>query len=231
MQEIYKITPQHLQEKEYFEKYIVSNVKNNYYWSDVWEEAFYVALAKLGFISTSYDTPEGLVLLPELQFSYAVLFFEKLHISKKVQKLLKKEDSTLCFNTRFEEVLDGLEHHHKDNWLKGEYKALLKKIYMQKFENFELVSVELISKENEELIAGEVGYIIGKTYTSLSGFCLREKCYSNYGTLQLVLLGQYLQEKGFAFWNLGHPYMEYKKRLGCEVLEREDFLALWKKYC
>ena len=73
-----------------------------------------------------------------------------------------------------------------------------------------------------------VGYIIKKTYTSLSGFSSREKEYANYGTLQLVLLAQYLQRQGFEFWNLGHPHMPYKKRLGCKVYSREEFLKRWQ---
>jgi len=63
----------------------------------------------------------------------------------------------------------------------------------------------------------------------LSGFCSKEKRYSGFGTLQLVLLAKHLEKKDFAFWNLGHPFMEYKKHLGATVLEREEFLALWEK--
>jgi len=230
MQEIYKIIPKTLEDTGYFEACIVPNMRNNYYWSDDWSEEFYIDLAKLGFISTTYEIPqEGLILLPELQFAYAVLFFDDLHISKKVKKLLKRDDYILSFNSCFDEVLNGLEKHHKDNWLKGEYRALLERLYIREFENFKLISVELKGKESGELIAAEVGYVIGGTYTSLSGFCSKEKRYSNYGTLQLVLLAQHLQREGFAFWNLGHPYMEYKKRLGAKVLEREEFLQLWKK--
>jgi len=229
MQEIYKITPDTLLDSDYFLKYIVPNTKNNYYWSDVWSEAFYIDLAKLGFIATSYDTPEGLVLLPELQFSYAVLFFENLHISKKVKRLLQQNNYELSFNRRFYDVLDGLEDFHKYNWLKGEYRNLLERLKKGSYDNFSLISVELVLKDSDELVAAEVGYVIGKTYTSLSGFSSRAKKYRNYGTLQLVLLAQYLQKEGFAFWNLGHPHMAYKKHLGATILERNKFLAIWSK--
>ena len=82
-------------------------------------------------------------------------------------------------------------------------------------------------RENNVLISGEIGYIIGKTYTSLSGFSSDEKCYRNYGTAQLVLLAQYLQANGFSFWNLGQPYMDYKLALGAKIYERKAFLARW----
>ena len=203
---------------------------NNYYWSDDWSEEFYVNLAKAGFISTTYDTKDALVLLPELQYSYALLDFKDLHISKKVKKLLKKQDYTFSINTKFDEVLDSISKTHKYNWLKDKYIEVMKNIYTKNnFENFKLVSVELCDKETNELISGEIGYTIGKTYTSLSGFSSREKVHNNYGTLQLVLLARYLQEREFSFWNLGHPHMEYKKRLGAKVYERKNFLQKWDK--
>ena len=227
MQEIYKITLELLRDKNYLFEYIYKNMKNNYYWSDEWSEELYIELAKCGFIATSYDTLDGLILLPEIQFSYALIEFQNLHISKKVKKLLKKDDYIFLFNSHFEEVLEHIESQHQHNWLKGEYKELLKCIYRNNYDNFKLISIALISKDNGKLIAGEIGYTIGKTYTSLSGFSSREKFYANYGTLQLVLLGKYLQRQGFSFWNLGHPHMEYKKRLGAQILDREEFLDLW----
>ncbi len=221
-----------LDDSSYFQENIVKNMKNNYYWSDNWSEEFYIALAKAGFISTTYDTINGLVLLPELQYSYAILDFKNLHISKKVKKLLAKDDYRFCFNTKFDELLDKFSKQHKDNWLKDEYVELVKKLYSNYNEenNFKIISVELIDNYTNELIAGEIGYIIGKRYTSLSGFSSREKKYNNYGTLQLVLLAQYLQKNNFSFWNLGHPHMEYKKQLGCEVYSRSEFLQRWMEY-
>jgi hypothetical protein len=91
--------------------------------------------------------------------------------------------------------------------------------------NFNLISIGI--REDNVLVSGEIGYVIGKTYTSLSGFSSRKKCYSNYGTAQLVLLAQYLQASGFAFWNLGQPYMSYKLALGAKIYDRKEFLVRW----
>lgn len=207
-------------------------MKNSYYWSDDWSEEFYISLSKAGFISTTYDTINGLVLLPELQYDYAVLNFEDLHISSKVKKLLNKDDYSFCIDSRFDEVIDKFFKQHKYNWLKDEYVELVKKLHKNYDEknNFKIISIELIDKNTSELISGEIGYIIGKTYTSLSGFSSKEKKYNNYGTLQLVLLAQYLKENNFKIWNFGHPHMEYKKRLGCKIYDRSDFLNIWNKY-
>ena len=204
---------------------------NSYYWSDDWSEEFYIELSKSGFISTTHETKDGLVLLPELQYDYAILDFENLHISHKVKKLINETNYELNMNSRFNEVVEKFSTHHKYNWLKDEYAELLKNLYIHndRREDFKVVSFELVDKDSGELIAGEVGYIINKTYTSLSGFSSKEKKYANYGTLQLVLLAKYLQNSGFEFWNLGHPHMEYKKRLGCQTYSRSDFLKRWNR--
>jgi len=210
---------------------ILKDMTNDYYWSNDWSQELYVKLAQMGFICTTYDTKEGLVLLPELQFEYGILDFKNLHISKKVQKLINKNDSTLYFNTRFDEVLQRFSLQHKNNWLKDEYAILLKELYTNHKEsnNFKICCIELISNESKELIAGEIGYKIGKTYTSLSGFSSKEKKYNNYGKLQLVLLAKHLEKEGFNFWNLGHPHMVYKQKLGCITHSREEFLKRWNR--
>lgn len=204
-------------------------MQNDYYWSDEWSEEFYIELAKAGFISTSHDTKAGLVLLPELQNDYAILDFENLHISNKVKKLLARNRYELSFNKRFNEVIKRFPSEYDHNWLKEEYAELLTKLYLNsdKYENFKIVSVELVCKESSKLVAGEIGYIISDTYTSLSGFSSKEKRHTNSGTLQLVLLAQHLQKNSFRFWNFGHPHMQYKKRLGCKTYTRAEFLKRW----
>lgn len=174
-----------------------------------------------------YDNEDNAILLPEIQFDYAVLHFEDLHISKKVHKLLKQNNHTLSINTKFKEVIEQINSYHEISWLSPEYQNMLYTIQQTQQENFELLSIEL-NDHNNKLIAAEIGYTIGKTYTSLTGFCSRQKEFNNWGKLQLVLLSQYLQTQGFAFWNLGHASLQYKIDLGAKVYNREDFLVLWK---
>jgi Leu/Phe-tRNA-protein transferase len=228
--QIYYITSAKLKDKSYFQQMCLDTI-NSYYWSDDWSKEFYIDLARAGFISTTYDTKEGLILLPELQYNYAILDFENLHISKKVKKLMIENSYKFCINSRFNEVLERLCDQHKYNWLKEEYAELLKNLHISNDEkrDFKIISFELVCQNSNELIAGEVGYIIGKTYTSLSGFSSREKKYANYGTLQLVLLAKYLENNNFEFWNLGHPHMEYKHKLGCVTYSRDKFLKRWAK--
>lgn len=210
--------------------WIYENMEENYYASYEFSPSFYVNICRTGFIATScVDTKNKQILLPEIQFEYAVLHFKDLHISKKVKALLHKNEFRLTQNQHFEEVLNAIEHYHKNSWLNNKYTEMLLEIKKNHFENFELTSFELHDTKNGTLVAGEVGYIIGKTYTSLSGFFQKEKHYNNWGKLQLVLLSQYLEKNGFDFWNLGHACLLYKIDLGAKVYARKEFLTLWQK--
>lgn len=205
-------------------------MEENYYASYDFSPSLYVNLCRAGFIATScFDTKNRQILLPEIQFEYAVLHFNDVHISKKVKTLLHKNEFILTKNQHFKEVLESIDRYHKNSWLNHQYTKMLHEIKKNHFENFELVSFELLDTKNGALVAGEVGYIIGKTYTSLSGFFQREKCYNNWGKLQLVVLSQYLEKNNFDFWNLGHACLLYKIDFGAKVYPRKEFLSLWQK--
>jgi Leu/Phe-tRNA-protein transferase len=203
---------------------IYPDMRKNYYWSDDFSPEYYIAQAKAGFIAVTDFFEEKELLLPEIQFSYAVLHFEDLHISTKVRRLLKKKKLSLKISTDIDTAVEKIRSYHKNCWLTPRYHTILKAT-QHIDDNFELISACI--EEEGEPVAGEIGYIIGNTYTSLTGFSSREKQYRNYGTAQLVLLARYLQEHGFAFWNLGQSYMPYKFRLGAKQYDRSAFLELW----
>ena len=205
-------------------EFIYPDMYKNYYWSDDFSAEYYIAKAKAGFIAVTDYYEEEELLLPEIQFNYALLDFNDLHISTKVQKLLQKKDLQLEVSQNLDEVAEGIHKLHKNNWLTPKYLNTLKATQSID-KNFKVISA--LIREEGKAIAGEIGYMIGKTYTSLSGFSRREKEYHNYGTAQLVLLAQYLQAHGFSFWNLGQCYMPYKLMLGAKIFEREIFLKRW----
>ncbi|HHD75689.1 MAG TPA: hypothetical protein ENK95_02550, partial [Campylobacterales bacterium] len=128
----------------------------------------------------------------------------------------------------FEEVFEKIYQFHSLTWLRRPYLETLIKVNQEKHDEMQVVTA-MIRDENHEPIAGEFGYIIGKTYTSLAAFSSKEKHYANYGTAQLVLLAQHLEKEGFAFLNLGQPFMPYKIKLGAKVYERHDFLERWQE--
>ena len=228
---VYYLSLEDIKDKNILFNYIYANLDSNYYISDDLSAEFYALQAVSGFIATSISLENKFYLVPEMQFEYAILDFENLHIGKKVKKLLDKNDFTFSINTNISEVIKNIQTHHKTNWLTNEYHEILKKTkeYKNPNINFELLSIELWDKSGTLLIAGEIGYKINSTYTSLTGFCLKDKKYNNFGKLQIVLLALYLEKNNYSFWNLGHPYMQYKFDLGAISFSREEFLKRWLK--
>ena len=221
---IHHLPIEHLQDPLILHELIYPNMYKNYYWSDDFTPEYYIAQAKAGFIAVTDQYEEQELLLPEIQYTYAVLDFEDLHISKKVKNLLTKKNLHLEVTQELDEVVSLINASHKNCWLSPAYLKILNETKGLDA-NFNLISIGI--REDNVLVSGEIGYVIGKTYTSLSGFSSRKKCYSNYGTAQLVLLAQYLQASGFAFWNLGQPYMSYKLALGAKIYDRKEFLVRW----
>lgn len=225
---VYGISHDIILNRNFLENFIYTSKELNYYYSEDFSPHFYIDLALAGFISIWYKENECEYLLPEMQFDYAVLEFTDLHISKKVQKLLKSPLKYHFFiDEYFEEILEILGKYHDNSWIKGKYCELLRNLKTTEYkkEKFQLTSFGILDKDTNKVVAGEIGYIThGKIYTSLSGFSSKEKKYNNYGNLQLVLLAQYLEKEHFLFWNLGHPYMDYKLKLGAKILSREEFL-------
>jgi Leu/Phe-tRNA-protein transferase len=205
---------------------IYPDMYKNYYWSDDFSPEYYIAQAKAGFIAITDEYEEKELLLPEIQFTYALLDFKDLHISKKVAKLLRQKALKLEISSCLDEVAEGISKMHRNSWLTPRYLKMLKAT-QTKDDNFHIITA--VIREEGEAVAGEIGYIIGRTYTSLSGFSSREKRYRNYGTAQLVLLAQHLKQHHFAFWNLGQSYMPYKLALGARIYERHSFLKRWYK--
>lgn len=226
---VYYITYDDIQDKDILFNHIYSNTDTNYYISEDFSEDFYIRLALLGFISTSATLQNKFYLLPEMQFEYAILDFKDLHISKKVNSLINKNQFEFCVNKNFDLVVEKIEKFHKHSWLKDKYKQLILSLKNYHHENidFKIISIELYDKDTKELISGEIGYKINSTFTSLTGFSSKEKKYNNWGKMQLVLLGKYLEEENYSFWNLGHPYMQYKFDLGAKTYSRNEFLERW----
>lgn len=209
--------------------------EQNYYWSDDWSADFYTEAAWTGFITTSTEVENRVLLLPEIQKAYAVLDWENLVIESRVRNIItsgafSKNRYFLKINTNLDPVLKKIDKYHERNWLRGRYSELLKEIAStEKNERgFKLFGMELWDGEADVLVAGEIGYTIGAVYTSLSGFCDKNnREYNGFGIFQMVFLAMLLKKRAYAFWNLGHPYMPYKFELGAKIFGRHDFLKRW----
>jgi Leu/Phe-tRNA-protein transferase len=226
--EISYICPEHLS-PEILLRYVYPNLDQDLYWSDCWTVDFYVMLARAGFI-TIVDRDHS-VLIVELHKHYSVLDWSDLHVSRHVGKMVRngrlaEDEIYLTVDKNVDAVVTGIRKAYGDKcWLIKPYADLLKSLEKFTGEGFSLVSIQLWSGKQNALLGGELGYTIGATYTSLSGFLDRDNPISNaMGTVQLVALGRLLEQCGYAFWNLGQPHMQYKTGLGAKTTPRLDFL-------
>ena len=155
---------------------IVADSQRNLYVSTDWSLRFYLTAAWHGFISVAYE-PEGgaPLLLPEMQFSYAALRFDQLHVSRKAAKRSRRY--RLRIDGDLDGVLAGVTASHESSWLIEPYANILRclarrptAVPIEGGGQLKVHSVELLDAESGELVAGEVGYSTGAVYTSLTGF-------------------------------------------------------------
>lgn len=224
--------------REILQGWLYPDLAHDLYWTDCWDPAFYRQLAHAGFISVAYtDARVGDLLLPELQTAYALLDWPDRRVSANVQRLLRsghlaQTGAWLTVTPETRDVAAAIGAvYGEDCWLHARYRALLRDLAQHRVGPFRFVAVEVRS-DTGHLIAGELGYTLGATYTSLTGFVDRtSRTWRHYGTLQLHALAVLLQQSGYAFWNLGHPQMPYKLALGARVVPRAAFLARWLPAC
>jgi len=210
------------------------NIHETYYIADDLSPEMYDELAYNGFISVSArDIFNNEFLIPEMQTSYAVLHWENLHVSRRLKQFIKKNllsDNRffISINENMDGVIEGIKRYHQEkNWMLDSYTQIIKTMHRQTHFKQTIISVELW--DQKRLIGGEIGYLTGSIYTSLTGFFDKGN-YNNFGKIQLIALAGLLKKAGVAFWNMGHPYMKYKFDIGAREFDRLNFLDLWFKH-
>jgi Leu/Phe-tRNA-protein transferase len=182
---------------------------------------FIARLMEAGFLvmSTRLSRENAFILLPKLHLTRSVLFFDTIHIKKSIKRYLGSFE--LCFDTDFDRIVDRCIEIHGDDWLTPPLITVIRHIRLHKTRGIYPASFALY--HDGKLVAGEFGVIAGKVYTSYSGYYDE----SNAGTVQLILTALYLQEHGFAFFDLGMP-MEYKTDLGAIDVNPAEFVTLFR---
>lgn len=153
-----------------------------------------------------------------------IIPFDKLHITKKLRGWLKGKFSgyTLTFNRNFDLCIEELLKAYPETWLTVNLIKQYKKIHANPDDTISIDSVEIW--HDGKLVAGEIGFITHNAYASLSGFHNED----DIGTAQMCILGLYLKNHGFAYWDLGME-LEYKYRYGaiaCDRKEQKDYYSL-----
>jgi len=206
------------------------------YWSDSFDPDFYKAQARSGFIAIAYDRGDRRFLMPTLHDKYAVLDWENLHRGRSLARrlgsgALVEMGLRLVVTRDLDAVLDALADQWRGrSWLLPEYRTLMKVLASDPKSELRPWAIEIRVKGEPGPVAGELGYALGRSYTSLSGFHRPERReWSGLGTVQLHLLADLLRERGFDFWNLGDPRPEYKQGIGARLVPRGEFLPRWEK--
>ena len=200
------------------------------------EEDFIARLMEAGFLVMSTeleDEDEGdsdaspkketgeryFILLPKLHLVRSVLLFENLHIKKSIRSFLPKYE--LRVNTDFSLILDNCIKKHGPAWLTPPLVEIIKNLRHRR--DLRTMPVSFGVYRNGVLQAGEVGIAIGRVYTSYSGYYDE----ANAGTVQMVLMAQWLEKSGFDFLDFGMP-LEYKNDLGAQDISPAHFVELFR---
>lgn len=200
------------------------------------------------------------LLMPQIQRTYCILGWSSMRkvcrrtVFKQMRSVSAFERQySLKVNHAFDMVVAKIqEYHGQEAWLCPSYVKVCKELFSQRMlqvpvskirtkdsvlerystsTGFQMCSVELYDG-NDEMVAGELGYIIGSVFTSLTGFCKREKKLA-IGKIQIVSLALLLEKYGFEFLNLGcpplkiFPGMRYKAEIGGIEISRDEFLKRW----
>ncbi len=130
-------------------------------------------------------------------------------------KALKADDN-------FEVILQHCVETHGNGWLTKELCNAFVSLWKNPVEPVKMFAFGLYREG--KLAAGEVGVVAGKVYTSYSGF----RTENNSGSVQIIKTAKYLEENGFAFWDLGMP-LEYKYTFGAVDVSKTEFVEIFMK--
>ncbi|EPY21769.1 hypothetical protein STCU_07954 [Strigomonas culicis] len=171
----------------------------------------------------------------------------KLEVSKKMCRPPNEANKTACFSVfinRKEDlsaVFALVKDQHGESWMCKALRRCL--VYMffhpEKYTTKVIITAIRRTKYDHEserkdgvinegdLIAGEIGFIVGDIYCSATG----AYCMSGAGTLQLAVTGLIMKAVGCKIWDLGMQ-MKYKEdRIGCVELRREKWLQMASNHC
>jgi Leu/Phe-tRNA-protein transferase len=166
------------------------------------------------------DSPDFTILLPKHHLIRSCLFFPDLHVKKSIKSKLSRGE--LRFDTDFDLILDKCIETHGGGWLT---EPLVSAIRQMRKPGMDLPvrPASFGFYRDGVLKAGEFGIIAGKVYTSYSGYYEENDA----GTVQMILTARYLENAGYAFWDLGMP-LDYKLTLSAREISREEFMERFR---
>lgn len=217
-----------------------TTLRDEFCWSLCFHPAFIRRLCYEGFLPICSEIANGtglFVLLPKLHTRRCVLEFSQLRVPKSTRKRVR--GFRMSVNRAFSAVMAGCVQQHGEDWLHPPMRAALASLFEWErarggvaygargghergSAGSAMASFELWD-EAGALVAGEVGCVSGRCYTSFTGF----HSVANAGSVQLALTARLLERAGFAFWDLGQEF-EYKAQLGARLWPRLQFLERFR---
>ena len=185
------------------------------------DEEFIERLMEAGFLVMSAAFPflPFYIILPKLHLVRSALFFPDLHVKKSIRPFLSRYE--LRVDVDFDLILDRCVQTHGGDWLTPPLVEILKR--QRRGNSGRVKPVSFAVYRDGELKAGEIGVVVGRVYTSYSGY--REE--PNAGTVQIILMTKWLEKTGFDFLDLGMP-LNYKTALGARNIEPGRFVELFR---
>jgi leucyl/phenylalanyl-tRNA---protein transferase len=153
-----------------------------------------------------------------------VLFPEELHISRSMQKIIRKNRFEFRINTAFEQVIDACagvpREDQNGTWITPEMKEVYTELYRRGFAH----SAEAWLADH--LVGGMYGIQIGKVFFGESMFS-KETNASKFAFVHFV---QQLQKRGVELIDC-QVYTSHVESLGARLIPRVYFVHLLQQLC
>lgn len=151
-----------------------------------------------------------------------VIFPNQLHISKSLQKTIRKQNFTLSFDQAFADVIAACSNPRPDEagtWLSPEMQSA----YIQLHQQGHAHSIEV--RSNNQLVGGLYGVAIGRVFFGESMFHTQ----TDASKIAFVSLVQQLTEWGYQLIDC-QVHSNHLVSLGAEEIPRSHFISLLKQY-
>lgn len=151
-----------------------------------------------------------------------VIFPDKLHISKSLQKTLRQQRFSVSFDTAFAEVIKACASPRKDHagtWLTPEMQAAYNRLHNEGHAH----SIE--TWYQGQLVGGLYGIAIGQVFFGESMFHIK----TDASKVAFISLVQQLKDWGYQLIDC-QAHTQHLVSLGAEEVSRSDFSALLHRH-
>jgi Leu/Phe-tRNA-protein transferase len=152
-----------------------------------------------GFIPMAMEGGDGHdYLIPKMHVVRSIMPPGDVLITRTTRRQSSRYE--LRLDTRFVETLKACIETHGDGWLRPPLVECWITLFKSRSERkVKFSSMELYT--SGRLVAGEIGFFAGGSYTSLTGF----RSESGAGSVQLAATARLLEAAGVGLWDLGMP--------------------------